>query len=158
VSICADTPVAAVAEEVNGTADVVVLPPLQRANLVLVLLFAQALQVLLLAGAVFLFFIVFGKVAISDDVVNSWVGGNAPSDLPSLSWLPVSNELFQVAVFLAAFSGLYFTVYAVTDETYREQFFTGISDELERAIGVQTVYQHLSGDPGAPKQQRAPDR
>ena len=29
-------------------------------------------------------------------------------------------------MFLAAFSGLYFTVYAVTDETYRKQFFTGI--------------------------------
>ena len=27
-------------------------------------------------------------------------------------------------MFLAGFSGLYFTVYAVTDETYRQQFFT----------------------------------
>ena len=29
------------------------------------------------------------------------------------------GELVQVSVFLAAFSGLYFAVYAVTDETYR---------------------------------------
>ena len=27
----------------------------------------------------------------------------------------------QVSIFLAAFSGLYFTVYAVTDEVYRKQ-------------------------------------
>ena len=29
---------------------------------------------------------------------------------------------FQVSIFLVAFSGLYFTVYAVTDSTYREEF------------------------------------
>jgi hypothetical protein len=44
----------------------------------------------------------------------------------------------------AAFSGLYFTVYAVTDENYRRQLFTAISTELERAIGVQTVYRALT--------------
>ena len=65
----------------------------------------------------------------------------------SLDWLPVSNELFQVSVFLAAFSGLYFTVYAVTDQTYREQFFTSISHDLESAIGVQTVYRELRRHP-----------
>ena len=59
---------------------------------------------------------------------------------PSLGWLPISNELFQVSVFLAAFAGLYFTVYAVTDENYRRQFFTDIADELEKAIGAQRVY------------------
>ena len=52
-------------------------------------------------------------------------------------------ELVQVSVFLAAFSGLYFTVYAVTDEVYRTQFFTSITNELERAVGVRTVYQYL---------------
>ncbi len=116
---------------------------LQKANLVLVLLFSQALQVLLLAFSVFVFFIVFGKVAISDSVITTWVG-RRPSSLPSLDWLPISNELFQVSVFLAAFSGLYFTVYAVTDQTYRDQFFTSVSKELERAIGVQTVYRSLT--------------
>ena len=43
-------------------------------------------------------------------------------------------------MFLAAFSGLYFTVYAVTDETYRDQFFTQLKAELDRAMGVRTVY------------------
>ncbi len=141
VRICHGTPVAAAAAEVTQEA-VVKLSPIQRANLVLVLLFSQALQVLLLAMSVFGFFLVFGKVAISDSVIESWVG-HQPTKLPSLDWLPVSNELFQVAVFLAAFSGLYFTVYAVTDENYRKQFFTSIAEELERAVGVQTVYRAL---------------
>ncbi len=148
VRICRDTPVEAAAAEVTHEA-AVKLSPLQRANLVLVLLFSQALQVFLLAVSVFCFFLVFGSVAISDSVIRSWLGEeypngrDIPSPLPSLDWLPISNELFQVSVFLAAFSGLYFTVYAVTDENYRRQFFTSIAEELERAVGVQTVYRVL---------------
>ena len=45
-----------------------------------------------------------------------------------------------MSVFLAAFSGLYFTVCAVTDEAYRDQFFTEVKRELERAVGVRAVY------------------
>ena len=56
-------------------------------------------------------------------------------------------ELTQVAVFLAAFSGLCFTVYAVTDEAYRRQFFTAITDELERAVGVRAVYRASKREP-----------
>jgi hypothetical protein len=55
----------------------------------------------------------------------------------------LSVELVQVSVFLAAFSGPYFTVVAVTDEVYREQFFTSITRELERAVGARTVYYAL---------------
>ena len=111
----------------------------QKANLILVLLVAQVVQVLLLSVAVFLFFIVFGAVAMKEGVVESWIG--AESHPLGISTLTV--ELVQVSVFLAAFSGLYFTVYAVTDETYRGQFFTSITDELERAVGARTVYHAL---------------
>jgi hypothetical protein len=142
-SLCAGTPVEEVAEQLGTDVPAVDLTVMQRANLVLVLLFSQALQVLLLALAVFAFFIVFGNVAIGDEVIESWLGEGHPSALPSLDWMPVSNELFQVSVFLAAFSGLYFTVYAVTDQNYRQQFFTSISRELERAIGVATIYRAL---------------
>lgn len=114
-----------------------------RANLVLALLFAQAVQVLALAICVYAFFLLFGSVTISDDVVREWLGHD-PTELPSLGrYLPVSNELVQVSAFLAAFSGLYFTVYAVSDPTYREQFFTRVADDLQRAIGVHVVYETL---------------
>ena len=55
----------------------------------------------------------------------------------------MSRELVQVSTFLAAFAGLYFTVYAVTDENYRKQFFTAIRRELERAVSVRLVYRAL---------------
>ncbi len=43
----------------------------------LALVVAQAVQVFLLALAVSAFFIVFGAVAIDDDVIESWIGDDA---------------------------------------------------------------------------------
>ena len=144
---CEDTPFAAAARRLGEHVEDVTLSSRQRANLLLVLLIAQAVQVLLLAVAVFGFFLAFGVVAIGDDIIKTWTT-TEPTDLQLFGSFslggPVSNQLFQVSVFLAAFSGLYFTVYAVSDSTYREQFFTRISRDLERAIGVRAVYESLS--------------
>ena len=117
---------------------------LQMVNLVLVLVIAQAVQVLLLALAVFGFFMIFGAVAIDDTVIESWTG----DDVHHVFGLDlVSQELVQVSVFLAAFSGLYFTVYAITDELYRKEFFTTIMNELRRAVGARVVYRALRAEP-----------
>jgi hypothetical protein len=120
-------------DELGDQADVV---GLQRANLVLVLLITQAFQVLLLALAVFVFFIVFGVVAMKPEVLEAWIG-----DPLTYAWgIPVSRELLQVSTFLAAFSGLYFAVYAVTDDNYRREFFTEVLGELEQALRVRVGY------------------
>lgn len=122
-------------DELGDDADVV---GLQRTNLVLVLLINQAIQVLLLALAVFAFFIVFGMVAMDREVLEAWI---TPDKL-TYPWgiRLVSLELVQVSVFLAAFSGLYFAVYAITDETYRREFFTEVLGELEHALQVRVRY------------------
>jgi hypothetical protein len=114
---------------------------LEKGNLVLVLLVAQTLQVLLLAVAVLVFFLVFGSVVMQGSVVESWVG-HSVAGVPGLGGL--TTPLVKVSVFLAGFSGLYFTVYAVTDETYRQQFFTSVTRELERAVAVRAVYRTLT--------------
>ena len=119
---------------------------LQMVNLVLVLVIAQAVQVLLLAVAVFAFFMVFGAVAINDGVIESWTQDDVHHVLGINA---VSQELLQVSVFLAAFSGLYFTVYAITDELYRKEFFTVIMNELRRAVGARVIYRALRRDPTA---------
>jgi hypothetical protein len=110
----------------------------ERWNLVLVLLIVQIVQVLLLALTVFAFFMLFGALVMTNDVVVSWIGEDRVHALPYLPNL--SAELVQVSVFLAAFSGLYLTVSTVTDETYREQFFSSVERQLERAVGVRAVY------------------
>jgi hypothetical protein len=142
---CVGTPAAEAARLI--TAEPADLPRFARANLVLVLLFNQAIQVLLLSLGLFVFFVVFGHLTIPDETVAVWTGQSV-TDLPSSlgKHLPVTNELFQVAVFLASFAGLYFTVYAVTDETYRSQFFAGLSTELEQAVAVNAVYVSLPRD------------
>ena len=113
---------------------------LQMVNLVLVLTVAQVVQVLLLAVAVFVFFLVFGAVAIDPSVVTAWIG-HPPTYPPGPH--VVSIELIRVSTFLAGFSGLYFTVTAITDETYRREFFTVIMRELQRAVGTRVVYRVL---------------
>lgn len=144
VATCHGTPFAAAAvelaaagENLESEAEVA---GLQKANLMLVLLIAQFVQILLLAFAVFGFFLLFGAVAIDESVVDSWLG-HGPTFPPGPE--VVSFELARVSIFLAAFSGLYFTVYAVTDATYREQFFTAITHELERAVNARVAYRRM---------------
>lgn len=144
VAACGDTPLEEEARELAARGEKLAVDSqvvgLEKANLVLALVIAQAVQVFLLAVAVSTFFVVFGAVAIDDDVIASWVAGGADYQLGQHV---VSVQLLKVAIFLGSFSGLYFTVYAITDATYRQQFFTEILRELERAVGVRAVYRDL---------------
>lgn len=116
----------------------------ERANLVLALVVVQLAQVVLMSLAVFGFFLLFGAITMKNQVVEAWTGVGSRS----LPWLPnLSLELFQVSVFLAAFSALYLTVSTMTDETYRTQFFAGVQRHLERAVGVRAVYLTLRAEP-----------
>jgi hypothetical protein len=130
----------------------------ERSNLIVVLLVIQAAQVLLLSLAVFVFFLVFGALTMEESVQIAWIAESRIHNAPVLNHLSV--ELLQVSVFLAGFSGLYFTVYVVTDDIYREQFFTGVLRELEREVAVLTVYRHLrrrEADTRRPEAPRAPE-
>lgn len=148
VAACGGTPLEDVARELSAHGDDLAVDSevrgLEKANLVLALVIAQAVQVFLLAVAVSAFFVVFGAVAIDDTVIKSWIGSE-PDFL--LYQDVVTVQLAKVAVFLGSFSGLYFTVYAITDATYRQQFFTEILRELERAVGVRAVYRDLRDRP-----------
>ena len=140
---CQGTPVASAAREILAEPHLasevagIRLPPLQRRNLMLMLFVAQAVQMLSLVLIVFGFFVVFGSIAIRPSVIQTWVG--SPPHFTGPFHL-ISDELFSVAVFLSGFAGLYFTVQAVIDDTYRREFFTRIEDDLQQAIGVRKVY------------------
>lgn len=143
---CRGTPLEHAAEAVAarvervGDADAEV-TGLQKANLVLVLLITQAVQVLLLSLSVFAFFIVFGVVVMEPGVVASWTG--MPTHAVG-GWTDrLSVELVRVSVFLAGFSGLYFTVYVVTDDLYRNEFFATVIEDLKRAVSARVAYRWL---------------
>jgi hypothetical protein len=115
----------------------------QRANVLLVALVSQGVPVIVTTVAVGAFFVVLGLLLAPPEVVVAWVGGQ-PHVLAEVAWLgrPVelTAELLTVAGFLAAFSGLYFSVVVVADATYREEFLDEILAELRQTLAVRAVY------------------
>ncbi|MDP1820980.1 MAG: hypothetical protein Q8K58_13970, partial [Acidimicrobiales bacterium] len=115
----------------------------QRGNVLLVALFSQGLQVLIVTILVGAFFVTFGLVTITPAVIQSWLdhSGDVLTTFPLAGrQVEVTVELLKISAFLASFSGLYFTVVLVTDATYREEFFDEILAELRQTFAVRAVY------------------
>ena len=64
----------------------------------------------------------FGLLTVTPATAGAWSGARAPPGRLAGWGRPVAltSELLQVAGFLTAFSGFYFTVYVLTDITYRK--------------------------------------
>lgn len=143
---CVDGPLAGTVGALSP--DELAAPPLsrrQRGNVVLVVLFSQGVQVVLVSAIIGAFFVLFGLIVVPPDVIESWAGPAAVGDALAsfeVGGRPVvlTATLLRVAGFLAAFSGLYFTVYAITDATYRREFFDQVVAEVREALGVRIVY------------------
>jgi hypothetical protein len=121
-------------------------PPLSKrqwANVALVYLFSQGLQVLLVSAMVFVFLFVFGVLVVTEPVARGFVDAQ-PNVLASFElWgrdLVATEELLRVTGFLTVFAGLYFSVTAVTDESYRREFSREILEEMRRSLAVRAVY------------------
>ena len=112
-------------------------------NAELVVLFSQGLQILLVAVLITAFFVLFGLVAVRVAVMESWTGAPAHVLAQFDLWgntVHVTEELLRVAGFLGAFSGLYFTVVAVTDETYRAEFYEDVIAEVREVLAARALY------------------
>lgn len=147
-SLTVDTPAAEIA--VDGTValpDFGSLPLRARVNVVLVMLFSVGVQIALVAALIAAFFVAFGLLVMREDTIASWIG--APRlDPDEVVWrwtfageqLVFAWPLVKVAGFVAAFSGLQFTVSILTDPHYREAFFEGLAAEIRQAMAVRAVY------------------
>ena len=115
----------------------------QWSNVGLVLLFSQGVQVVVVAILIGVFFVIFGALAIDIDIVESW-SGVAPDDVFTFGLgnheVIITLELLKVSGFLAMFSGFYFAVYAVTDATFREEFYVDVVSPVRKAFAVRAVY------------------
>ncbi len=146
VEACAGTPMAAPAEELEpeGAVEPVPLGKRQQGNVLLVLFFSQAVQVLLVSVAISLFFFVFGLFAIRPEVIQAWLGDIGSDTLATWHFfgrdIELPRALIHVAGFIGALSGFYFTVYVITDSTYREEFFTEIVADVRQSLAVRNVY------------------
>lgn len=112
-------------------------------NVGLVVVFSQGLQVVLVGTMMAAFFVVFGLLTITPAVIQSWTG-QAVHELATVTlWgrpVLLTEELLRVTAFLGAFSCLYFAVYAITDTTYRQEFFDELVGEVREALAVRAVY------------------
>lgn len=124
------------------------LKPRQRFNVGLVLFVSQSLQVLLVALAVAVFFVIFGLLTIGADTVSSWT--THPADVLFEFRLAgreaaMTRELLRVATAIASFTGLYFAISMLTDDLYRREFLTRITDEMKQTFVRRTAYLKLIG-------------
>ena len=133
-------------DQLHGRCD----PPLSRAdrlNVSLVVLFNMGLQIVLVSAAIGLFYVVFGVFAVREDTIVVWT---TLQEIPEndVLWsgsffgtgLVLTVQLIRVVGFLVAFSALQFAVAAVTDTTYREEFFEEVTGEVRQALAVRSVY------------------
>lgn len=119
-------------------------------NVGLVLVVSQSVQILLVAIVIGLFFVAFGMFAISLSVTEAWSIGK-PDVLTSFvlfgNEAVITDDLLKVAGFVAALSGLQFTVSAITDSTYRQEFFERAVRGVRQALAVRALYLARLVDP-----------
>lgn len=116
----------------------------QRGNVGLVLLFSQGVLVLAVSIFIGLFFVVFGMLIMNEDTLLQWTQQTALNEWYTVSFgndrIVLSEELVRAAGFLATFSGLYFTVNAATETTYRHEFFDDLVQEVRQSFAVREAY------------------
>jgi hypothetical protein len=127
-------------------------PPLgrrARINIALVLVFSQGVQIILVATVIGLFYVAFGLVAVRETTMASWVGGELDviGDVTVFGHPVVLTwDLIRVAGLVAAFSALQFTFSALTDETYRAEFFEGMLAEMRESLATRAIYVETLAD------------
>jgi hypothetical protein len=118
----------------------------QRVNVALVIFVSQALQVLFVSAAIWLFFVVFGALLVDGAILRDWVGHNG-TELVTIPFfgdrVRVTRELIRVATGTASFSGLYYTVAIIVDSNYRDEFVTRITEQMRDTFAKRAEYLRL---------------
>ncbi|MGH1489809.1 MAG: hypothetical protein ACRBK7_10515 [Acidimicrobiales bacterium] len=124
-----------------------------RFNVGLLAAFSIGVQIALVMMIIGVFYMMFGLVTVRPNTIEQWTVGGAGSveRLVELQLfgadIPITTDLLKVTGFLMAFTALQFTVSALTDATFREQFFEKLTLEIREALAVRVVY--LSRVPSA---------
>lgn len=132
-------------------------PPLTRTdriNVGVLALFTLGVQIALVMLIIGAFYLAFGLVTVRPDTIAEWTAGGEAGisriiDLRLFgSEIPLTSELLKVTGFLMAFTALQFTVSALTDQAYREEFFDDLIVEIRQALAVRVEYLHQIGAAG----------
>ena len=122
----------------------------QRVNVGLVVFLSQFLQVVFVASAVWLFFVVFGSLLVTEGVRELWLGsaGDALWRIPFLgeTTIVITEELLRVATGMASFAALYYAVATQLDEAYRDEVVERIAEQMKETFARRAEYLRLIGD------------
>ncbi|ABM14249.1 MULTISPECIES: hypothetical protein [Mycolicibacterium] len=119
----------------------------EQANVVAVMVVAQAIQVVLFTAGLFAFFLALGVIAIPDDVTVVWSGEQACAvgEPPCAgTWfgvhIPIPQTVVHTSLFVAVLSGLYFTVSTSVDPLYRQRFFDPLIADVAVSLAGRDAY------------------
>ncbi len=137
-----DAPIARSApRDASAAPEVEPLGRTDRANVALLVVMSQLVQVVLVALAIGLFYVAFGLLAVRASTIEQWT----TADLKVLtsfdflgSTIVVTWEHLAVAGFIAAFSSLQFAVSMVTDSAYRDEFYD--TGKIRQTLAVRALY------------------
>jgi hypothetical protein len=120
-------------------------------NVGTLIVFGQGIQIVLVTFAVQLALVVFGLLLVPAPIQAEWIGRPVtPLYTTEIGQenIAFTFELLVVSLILGAFSGLYFTVSALSDSAYRAEFFSDADRELHQVFAVRSVY-HAARRQGA---------
>lgn len=121
----------------------------QRVNVGLVMFLSQFLQVVFVASAVWLFFVVFGSLLVSVGVRELWLGkqGTELLRIPFFrdTVVVITVELLRVATGMASFAALYYAAATQLDEAYREEVVERIAEQMKETFARRAEYLELVG-------------
>lgn len=119
----------------------------EQANVVAVMVVAQAIQVVLFTTGLFAFFLTLGVIAIPDDVTVLWSSEQtcAVGEPPCAgTWfgvhIPIPQTMVHTSLFVAVLSGLYFTVSTSVDPLYRQRFFEPLIADVAVSLAGRDAY------------------
>jgi len=131
----------------------------QRVNVGVVIFVSQVLQILFVVAAIWLFFMVFGALLVTESILQGWIGhpGHEIFALPlGSAKIRVTQELVRVATGTAAFSGLYYAVAMLVDSNYRDEFVTQITDDMRETFSKRAEYLRLLAVSGGSRASASP--
>lgn len=119
----------------------------QRVNVALVVFLSQFLQVVFVAAAVWLFFVVFGSLLVDAGVRAAWLGdpGTAVWSVPFFgdTVVVITVELLRVATGMACFAALYYAVATQIDAAYRDEVVEQLGEQLRGTFVEREEYLSL---------------
>jgi len=148
-SRCADTPVEdLVPSDKDAPPDAPFLGRHAEWNVGLLLFVTQAIQIVLVAVVITVFYLIFGLLTVRETTLLQWT--TAAELTRSSDWaiywsvlggeVVFTRQLLLVSSFIGLMSGLQFAVQVVTDEAYRAEFAEGMTSEVREALAVRAVY------------------